>query len=98
MLAKIDNVDKLDVILAGDFNIDVSLDGTTREILYSSLEDYGLKQLIEEPTRNKKSSTCIDLIFTNILNVETSGVAIVNISDHLPVYITIKNYYYLIIS
>ena len=47
---------------------------------------YGVHQLISEPTRiTDKSSTLIDLIFTNINcpeRVVCSGVAHISISDH----------------
>ena len=49
---------------------------------------YGLHQLISEPTRiTDKSSTLIDLIYTNFPErVVCSGVAHISISDHSLVY------------
>ena len=90
MLSKINELDNYDVILTGDFNIDVLPDSNIKDLLYSNMEDFGLRQLIHEPTRTKAAKTCIDLIFTNIINVSASGVALLNTSDHLPVYMTIK--------
>ena len=88
MLSKFDGLDRYDIILTGDFNIDVLEGSATKDRLYMTMADFGLRQLINEPTRNKSSKTCIDLIFTNIDNVQSSGVAILNASDHLPVYMT----------
>ena len=90
MLSNIQNVENMDIIITGDFNIDVIPESNTKNRLYSSMDDFGLKQLIHEPTRNKMSTTCIDLIFTNIHDISSSGVALLNTSDHLPVYLTIK--------
>ena len=90
MLTKIENLDLLDVIITGDFNIDVLTESNIKDNLYSNMADFGLKQLIHEPTRNKASKTCIDLIFTNIVHITSSGVALLNISDHLPVFMTVK--------
>ena len=49
---------------------------------------YGLHQLISEPTQiTDKSSTLIDLIYTNCPErVVCSGVVHISISDHSPVY------------
>ena len=50
-----------------------------------------MKQIIIGNTRiTEASSTCIDLIFTDISNVIDSGVINYNISDHLPIYLIKK--------
>ena len=50
-----------------------------------------LKQLIEEPTRiTTHSSTLLDLIMTNSVNVSKSGVLYSGISDHSLVYVIRK--------
>ena len=90
MLSNIENLANLDVIITGDFNIDVLPESNIKERMYADMADFGLKQIIHEPTRNKKSVTCIDLIFTNICNISSSGVALLNTSDHLPVYMKVK--------
>ena len=53
---------------------------------------YGLKQLINEPTRvTESSSTLIDLIYTNDTDrVGCSGVSHIAISDHSLVYVSRK--------
>ena len=66
----IDKLDSLDLeyYLLGDFNCDLASptpDANTRHLLEIS-DLYGLKQLINEPTRITESSfTLIDLIYTN---------------------------------
>ena len=44
-----------------------------------------------ETTRiTESSSSCIDLLFTDMLNIMDSGVLNYNISDHLPIYLIKK--------
>ena len=74
----------------GDMNCDLlSSDNIHARALLSITEMYGLKQLIDEPTRiTPSTSTLIDLIFTSHQdNVICSGVSHVGISDHSLVYV-----------
>ena len=66
----------------------LSSDNIHTRALLSITEMYGLKQLIDEPTRiTPSSSTLIDLIFTSHQdNIICSGVSHVGISDHSLVY------------
>ena len=75
---------KADIILLGDFNIDLQKSHTAWESTYSL---FGLKQLITQPTRvTPSSSTLIDHIYTNNTD-KISGVSLsdVSISDHSPI-------------
>ena len=99
-LCKIENLDQFEVIVTGDFNIDVTSESDDREMLYNLLDKFHMKQLISEPTRIAirmvngrpvKKETCIDLVFTNSVNVQKSGVANAHISDHLPVFVVLKH-------
>ena len=81
-----------DTLLIGDFNIDFNdkklMANSTLDILENK---YGLKQMVKTDTRiTDSSSTCIDLIFTDISNIMDSGVINYNISDHLPIYLIKK--------
>ena len=62
-------------------------DNNVRQLI-NIADIYGLHQLISEPTRiTDKSSTLIDLIYTNCPErVVCSGVAYISISDHSLVY------------
>ena len=74
----------------GDMNCDLlSSDNIHARALLSITEMYGLKQLIDEPTRiTPSTSTLIDLIFTSHQdNIICSGVSHVGISDHSLVYV-----------
>ena len=89
----IDQLDSLDLeyYLLGDFNCNLASptpDVNTRHLLEIS-DLYGLKQLIDEPTRiTESSSTLIDLIYTNYTDrVSCSGVSHIGISDHSLVYV-----------
>jgi hypothetical protein len=72
------------VLLMGDFNIDLMKPQHHWE---STLELFGLSQLINEPTRiTDKSSTLIDHIYTNNVNIVSNAhVSNVHLSDHCPI-------------
>ena len=76
----------------GDFNINYADKDSPNFEKLSVLESkYSFKQLIKIPTRvTYHSRTTIDLIFTNILHIRTSGVLNHPIADHLPVYLIKK--------
>ena len=89
----IGNLDSLDLeyYLLGDLNCNLASptpDANTHRLLEIS-DLYGLKQLINEPTRvTESSSTLIDLIYTNYIDrVGCSGVSHIAISDHSLVYV-----------
>ena len=71
------------IILAGDFNIDLHNDSSITKRYVSLLSDYGLSQYILQPTRvSPQSSTLIDhVICTNDISVLNSLQA-VGLSDH----------------
>lgn len=57
---------KEECIVVGDFNIDLMKDSYYANKLRSTMSGLGLKQFVEEPTRNTKhSQTIIDLVFAN---------------------------------
>ena len=61
------------VIVAGDVNIDLLTNNSQTKQLTNLMTSYGLKPLIKEPTRTTElTSTCIDNIFTDITNVQTT--------------------------
>ena len=79
-------------MIIGDFNIDF---GNKKLVSNSKLEllenRYGLKQVIHGYTRvTDTSSTCIDLLFTDMINILKTGIINYNISDHLPIYLIKK--------
>ena len=72
----------------GDLNINYKSRNTQPFKLLKEIErDFGLKQLINNPTRvTSTSSTIIDLILTDCDQISSSGVLEVYISDHLPIF------------
>ena len=81
-----------EIAIVGDFNINYSLRHTPA---FKSLKDFertfNLDQIIKSPTRIvKNSKSCLDLIFTNIDYIASSGVLDVAVSDHLPVFLVKK--------
>lgn len=79
-----------DIIIAGDFNIDLLPPSKPPQKWQHVLETYSLHQLINEPTRvTKDSKTLIDHIYvTNLSQVYETHVVKYSISDHYPVCIT----------
>ena len=89
LIARLD-LTNLEFFLLGDMNADMAstnYDNNVRQLI-NIADIYGLHQLISEPTRiTDKSSTLIDLIYTNCPErVVCSGVAYISISDHSLVY------------
>ena len=80
----------LEVILMGDFNLDVTLN--TNKKWNNLIELFDLAQLVSEPTRITETiSTIIDHIYTSHLeNITESFVSCYSISDHFPVCFTRK--------
>ena len=73
LLGKLDS-EKVELFLIGDMNCDLL---SKEKALLNVIDIYGLKQLINEPTRiTPLTSTLIDLIFTDQPNnVNCSGVS-----------------------
>ena len=89
LIGKLDS-ENIEYYVLGDLNCNMAapkFDNSTN-ILSNIAEVYGLDQLITENTRiTDKSSTLIDLIFTNTPDrVVCSGVSHIGISDHSLVY------------
>ena len=81
-----------DLLIVGDFNINYN---NRNSLGFKELKDlerkYLVKQKIVTPTRIcHKSKSLIDLIFTNIDNICSTGTYDVGISDHLPIYMIVK--------
>lgn len=92
-MRSIPNLDKKDIILLGDFNWDVGSksNGAGNIFVEDIMNEFGLIQLIRSPTRiGPNSATTIDLIFTNINNIFSSGCLNCISSDHYPIYIIKK--------
>ena len=91
MLKQIDR-SRSDTILIGDFNIDFNNKKLFQTSKLDILENqYALKQIIGQNTRiTENSSTCIDLIFSDMNSIIESGVINYNISDHFPIYLVKK--------
>lgn len=81
-----------DTVLIGDFNINLA-DHKNHHVkrLKAFTDSRSLTQLIEDFTRvTLTSEMLIDHIFTNNPHVSLFGTINVNISDHYPIFVTIK--------
>ena len=86
------DLDKSELVLLGDLNVDVAKqnDPGTKKIK-SFLTDHNLRQEIVDSTRNTlNTSTTIDLIMTNMKFCTCRGTLDYFISDHQPVFIIKK--------
>jgi len=54
------------IIIMGDFNIDMKVRSYCQNRLIRVMNSVGLKQLVNEPRIVSSSETIIDLIFTNM--------------------------------
>ena len=89
------NPNKYDLFLLGDINIDFMKANShpeTDEYL-NMLFSHGLLPIVTKPTRiTCHSATLIDHIYTNYsISHITSGIATIDISDHLPVFCILKS-------
>ena len=85
LLAKYTNEN---VCIAGDFNVDLINPDNNEFNCIANFISHSYKSHICIPTRvTDLSSTCLDHIWTNLDNVELSGViSDVNITDHFPCF------------
>ena len=78
-----------EIFIMGDMNIDLLTRVNDKKDLMDFAKLIGCKQYITKPTRsNKKTTTLIDLIFSNSEHITDSGVHTLNVSDHDLIYIT----------
>ena len=86
------DLQKIEVILMGDYNIDVlnKKDVATIKLL-DMIKQLGLRQLIKEPTHYSAiRDTCINLFITNSKIISHYGVSNVSLSDHQMILLTLK--------
>lgn len=81
-----------ETVLLGDFNVDWSqTNKPAPRILRDLVGNRSLTSYVDSPTRvTLKSSSTIDLVFSNITYVSLSGMVDLSISDHFPVFIIKK--------
>ena len=93
-----DSIDKAqslsrgELTIVGDFNVNYNQRHSLPfKILKDFERDFILTQVVNTATRHgNKTSTCLDLIFTNMTHVLSAGTLDIAISDHLPVFIIKK--------
>lgn len=93
LLAEIAN-SKKDIILAGDFNVDLlkAEEHEPTKIFYNYMTSYQMLPTILKPTRiTDVTASLIDNIFTNKWNkVTDSAIIVTDIADHLPIMIRLN--------
>ena len=85
---------KHELVIVGDFNVNYNLRHSAAFKQLKNFErNFNLLQLINTSTRQNgrsKNATCLDLIFTNMNHIISSGTLDISISDHLPVFLIKK--------
>ena len=83
---------KYDIIIVGDLNDNLLNNGNS--VLQAMINNYGLIQVITEPTRiTPTSRTLLDPVITNNEHlIQSSGVLDPICSDHCPTYATLRFY------
>ena len=82
----------LEIIIAGDFNIDWRKNNTYKNRIQATLNDNGLNQIVTEYTRvTENTKTLIDFVITNSINVSAKNNGENKIADHEAIDINIKN-------
>ena len=87
---------KCEYIICGDININLLSSSSNKRVAtyIETLLSNGCNSLINNPTRfsfNSKPSLLDHIYTNNILNGKECGICLYNISDHLPVFVMIKN-------
>lgn len=92
ILDEIEGIDEREIYICGDMNIPYNQTNTIGYRKLKMLENkYNLTQVVKTPTRcTARTSSILDLIFTNSNCLSMSATDEVNISDHEPVYIIRK--------
>lgn len=74
---------QVNITICGDFNIDFNSPGPLSKETLDLFHSYGLSRTINDATRvTNTSSSCIDNIFTNIVNISSIENVDLNIADH----------------
>lgn len=78
-------------VIVGDFNIDVSKDSFYAKKLIGTIQNLGMKQMVRDYTRvTESSSTLIDLVITNIVNLKVEVLDTPKITDHSIIELTMR--------
>lgn len=81
------------VIVTGDFNIDMLSTSATKQNLLDTMLCFGYENQIHVPTRvTETSETLLDLCFTNCKSEICAGVVIPGVSDHFPIFASIRSH------
>ena len=91
IITNIPRLDCKDLVLMGDFNVDLLINNPDVRRLTRFRELNSLLQLIDVPTRvTPTTSSLLDLILCKVTHVKNSGVLDIFLSDHQPVYLVKK--------
>ena len=88
VLSEIHRIDRKDLMIMGDFNVNMATDNIDSRKLIRFGQVNDIEQLIKKPTRcTSTTANTIDLLFSKVTHVQSSGVFM---SDHMPIYLIKK--------
>ena len=91
VLSNVPRMDRKDIIILGDFNVNMFADDADTRKLLKFGQVNEVEQLIKKPTRCTVNTTSlIDLLYSNVTHVYASGVLDLFLSDHMPIYMIKK--------
>ena len=91
VLSGIPGLNRKDVIVMGDFNVNMLDEGVDKRKLIRFGQVNNLEQLISKPTRcTATTANIIDLAFCNVTHVASTGVLDLFLSDHMPIFLIKK--------
>ena len=80
-----------EIILMGDLNLNIKDKNSPEAKHVKWIEQAGLKQYITGTTHYSNNDSCIDLIFTNMIDNFTTYILDINISDHQFIHLNRKH-------
>lgn len=90
LLAMSNHSVKKEIFILGDMNVDMLTYDNDRMKIKDLCDDFGMVQLITEPTRWGRKKNLLDLILTSSDRIKVSNTLQWGISDHELVYVTRK--------
>lgn len=89
-----ESMENKNIILSGDFNIDLLKECSDTDIFMTTLQSLHYLPRITKPTRYPPDSSnalpsLLDHIWINFTNINTCGIILADITDHLPTFIMV---------
>lgn len=82
---------RFDLLIVGDINIDTLKETPNTRLLAEFCGEFGLHSNVSIPTRESiDTSSCIDVVLSNMCHIDNSGIITSSLSDHYPLFLVKK--------